>query len=205
VGVTEDFHYQSLEGAVEPTIHFFYDDYFNFMIIRFSPGKTKEVLARLESDWQSLNTLSSFSYFFLDDEFADMYAEQERIGFSAALFSILALIIASLGLFSVASFMIRRKRKEISIRKVMGASLSELALSLTKGYLLLVAIAFVIAIPAAYYLMDEFLQGFAYHIALDPAIFVGAGGLVLLFALISVGLIVLRAAKENPVLALRDE
>lgn len=87
----------------------------------------------------------------------------------------------------------------------MGASLSELAVSLTKGYLLLVAIAFVIAIPAAYYLTDEFLQGFAYHIALDSAIFLIAGGLVLLFALVSVGLIVLRAAKENPVLALRDE
>jgi putative ABC transport system permease protein len=134
-----------------------------------------------------------------------MYREQERIGITAAFFSILAIVIASLGLFSVASFLIRRKRKEIGIRKVMGASLSELSVSLMKGYLLLVLVAFTIATPASYYLMSEFLQGFAYHIALDPTIFVIAGGLVLLFAMISVGLIVLRAAKENPVLALRDE
>ncbi len=205
VGVTEDFHYQSLKNDIEPLMHYPIQDFFNFVVIRFEPGKTQEVLARVEADWRELQSYEGLDYFFVDQEFAAMYAEQERIGFSAALFSILALIIASLGLFSVASFMIRRKRKEISIRKVMGASLSELAVSLTKGYLLLVAIAFVIAIPASYYLMDNFLQGFAYHIALDPAIFVAAGGLVLLFALISVGLIVLRAAKENPVLALRDE
>jgi putative ABC transport system permease protein len=186
-------------------MHYPIQDFFNFVVIRCEPGKIQEVLARVEADWQELQCYEGLDYFFVDQEFAAMYAEQERIGFSAALFSILALIIASLGLFSVASFMIRRKRKEISIRKVMGASLSELAVSLTKGYLLLVAIAFIIAIPAAYYLMDNFLQGFAYHIALDPTIFVIAGGLVLLFAMISVGLIVLRAAKENPVLALRDE
>jgi putative ABC transport system permease protein len=197
IGVTDDYYYQSLKQPIEQS--------FNYVLVRFAPGSTGKVLERLESDWQALDPLAPFSYFFLDDEFAQMYAEQERIGFSAALFSMLGLLIASLGLVSVASFIIRRKRKEISIRKVMGASIGELSTSLSKSYLLLVAIAFIIAVPVAYYLMDNFLQGFAYHIALDPAIFVGAGGLVLLFALVSVGLIVWRAAKENPVLALRDE
>ncbi|MEQ9374107.1 MAG: ABC transporter permease [Imperialibacter sp.] len=205
IGVTEDFHYQSLAGEVQPLIHFLDNVYGSLIVVRFQPGKTSSVLARVEKEWNGLESLSSFDYFFLDQEFAGMYREQERIGISAAFFSILAIVIASLGLFSVASFLIRRKRKEIGIRKVMGASLSELSVSLMKGYLLLVLVAFTIATPASYYLMSEFLQGFAYHIALDPTIFVIAGGLVLLFAMISVGLIVLRAAKENPVLALRDE
>lgn len=205
IGVIEDFHYQSLESSIEPFLHFQNTEYFNYMLVRFTPGRTREVLARLEQDYQALQPLQSFDYFFLDQEFASMYKSQERIGISAGFFSVLAVIIASLGLFSVASFIIRRKRKEISIRKVMGATVWQLAGLLTKTYVILVAVACAIAIPAAYWLMEGFLEDFAYRIRISPLIFVISGMVVLLFAVVSISLIVFRASKENPVLALRNE
>lgn len=205
VGVTEDFHYQSLEGAIEPTIHFFYNDYFNFMLVRSNPQKIKEVLAILENDWESLNALSGFSYSFLDDDFAQMYAEQERMGITSAFFSVIAILIASLGLFSVASFVIHRKRKEISIRKVMGASLANLAALLSQHYIVLVVLAFLLAVPFAYWLLSRFLEGFAYRIPLSWTVFAIAGLVVLIFAVASISLIVFRASRENPVVALRNE
>ncbi len=205
VGVTEDFHYQSLQEKIEPFVHFYYKDYFNYMLVRFEPGRMKEVLGRLENDWKSLNALQGFDYFFLNEEFAGMYREQERIGVSAGFFSVIALLIASLGLFSVASFVIRRKRKEISIRKVMGASVLQLAQHLTTRYLLLVGLAFVCAAPTAWWLMSEFLEEFAYRAPLSVTTFVVSGLLVTTFAVTSIGAIVWRASKENPVLALRNE
>lgn len=205
VGVTEDFHYRSLESNIEPLVHFMQEDYFNYVLIRFKPGRTSEVLDRLEADWQGLQAYQGLDYFFINEEFAGMYAEQERLGLSAALFSALALLIASLGLFSVASFLIRKKRKEISIRKVMGASIGQLSASLSKGYAVLLAVAFVLAIPTSYWVMKGFLEGFAYHITLSPDIYFFAAAVVIFFSAISIGVIVLRASKENPVLALRDE
>lgn len=205
VGVTEDFHYQSLEGEVQPLIHFLDNLYGNLIIIRFQPGKTASVLARVEKEWGELQSLRGFDYFFLDQEFASMYKEQERIGITAAFFSVVAVYIASLGLFSVASFLIRRKQKEISIRKVMGASVAQLTGLLTKSYLLLVGTAFLVATPMAYWLMGKFLDGFAYRISLSPDIFLVSGLVVFIFAVVTISLIVIRASKENPVVALRSE
>lgn len=205
VGVTEDFHYQSLQNDIQPFVHFLSDEYFNYMLVRFDPSRTTDVLKKLESDWAQLNALQGFDYFFLDDEFAGLYKEQERLGLSATFFSVVAIVIASLGLFSVASFMVRSRRREISIRKVVGASIAQLSTLLSRNYLFVVTASLLLAMPPAYWIMEHFLAGFAHRIALSWAMFAVAGVSVALVAILVVALVVVRASRENPVVALRNE
>ena len=146
-----------------------------------------------------------FSYQFLDDSFDDMYRAEQRVGKIALVFSILAILIACLGLFGLATFIAEQRTKEIGIRKVLGASVQGLVQMLSKDFLYLVLIAFVIAVPIAWWLMAKWLQDFAYRVNIGWWIFLAAGVLAGLIALLTVSFQAVRAALTNPVKSLRTE
>ena len=208
VGVVEDYHYQSLQEKIQPMIHFCYlgdEYYYGHIAVRLQPGRTAAGLAVLESAYRSLNPYEPFDYYFLDAEFDKMYRTQERLGFTATLFAGIAVVLASLGLLALAAFAAQLRRKEVGVRKVLGASVTQIIVLLSRNFAGLVAIAFVVACPLIYYATERFLQDFAYRIDLNPDIFLIAGAIALLVAGLSVSAQALRAASANPVDALRDE
>ena len=206
VGVVDDFYYQSLQHEIEPLI-FRYGgpDYVSSLAVRLQPNAVPEGLDALERAYQTLNPYEPFDYFFVDQEFDKMYRAQERLGLTASLFAGIAVVLASLGLLALAAFATRQRRKEVGVRKVLGASVAQIIVLLSRNFAVLVAVAFVVACPLIYYAADQFLQDYAYRISVGLDIFVIAGVVALLIAGLSVSAQAFRAASANPVDSLRDE
>ena len=146
-----------------------------------------------------------FSYRFLDDSFNDMYSSDQRVGKLAISFAILAILIACLGLFGLATYMAEQRTKEIGIRKVLGASVNNMVSMLSKDFIKLVLIASVIAFPVAWWAMHKWLQDFAFRITIGWWVFIAAAVIALLIALLTVSSQAIRAALSNPVKSLRTE
>lgn len=205
IGVVEDYYYQSLKRSIQPVIHFYNPEVTTRLAVRLDPERLQEGIALLEEKWNALDPYEPFDYAFVDESFDKLYKEQERLGTTSSLFSMIAIVIAGLGLFSITSYNIRLRKKEIGIRKVLGASILSIITGLSRNLGLLVMLAFILACPIIYYLSDAFLQDFNYRIVLSPWIFILGGGLVFFTAMLIVGLQSGRAAMENPVNSLRDE
>ena len=204
VGVVKNFHYKSLHHEIEPLI-IMTGDWFEYFSIRIRSDDVAGTLGFLKTQWKEIAPNKPFDYFFLDDDYDKLYRAEEQIGTLFGLFSILAIFVASLGLFGLASFTAQLRIKEIGIRKVLGASVSNLVLMLSKEFALLVSIANLIAWPIAYYAMHRWLQDFAYRIDLEIWAFVLSGFLALFIALTTVSYQAWKVARTNPVDALRYE
>ena len=204
VGVVKDFHYKSLHHEIEPLIIRLVS-WFEYFAIRIRSDDVPSTLSFLKTQWKEIAPNKPFDYFFLDDDYDKLYRTEEQIGTLFGLFSILAIFVASLGLFGLASFTAQRRIKEIGIRKVLGASVSNLVLMLSKEFAILVGIANLIAWPIAYYAMNRWLQDFAYRIDLEIWAFVLSGFLALFIALTTVSYQAWKVARTNPVDALRYE
>lgn len=205
IGVVEDYHYQSLKQAVEPVIHHYTPDSPGRLAVRLDPNRLGEALSLLGQKWDEMGPYEPFDYSFVDEEFDLLYKEQERLSLIATSFSFIGIAMACLGLFSTTSYSIRLRKKEIGIRKVLGASIGSVIMTLSRNFGLLVLISFVIAIPVIYILSAEFLEDYSYRITLSPWIFVAGVGLVFTIAMLVVGIQSRFAALENPVNALMDE
>jgi putative ABC transport system permease protein len=205
IGVVEDYYYQSLKEEIQPLIHFFNPELTARLSVRFYPDRVAEGLAILEEKWNALDPYEPFKYQFVDESFDTLYKEQERLGATSSIFAGIALIIAGMGLFSMAAYSIRLRKKEVGIRRVLGASLGSIVVKLSSDFGVLVILGFVIACPVAWYLMNIFLQDFTYRIQLAPWIFLAAGAVVFAISMLMVGLQSRHAAIDNPVNALRDE
>lgn len=209
IGVVEDFHTESLHETVGPVLlqRHASESWSSgrVLIARLRPddiggalGQVEDVLARYAPD-------AAFEYAFLDDTFDAMYRAEERLARIFATFAGLAVFVACLGLFGLAAFTAERRTKEIGIRKALGASVGHLVGLLSKDFLVLVGIAFVVAAPVAYVVMGRWLEDFPYRVSLQPGVFVLAGVLALLVAVLAVGYHAVRAAAVDPVKALRYE
>ena len=205
VGVVKDFHYQSLHHEIEPLVLMMGGSWIEYLSIRIRSDDIAATLDFLKTQWREVVSDRPFDYFFLDDDYDKLYRAEEQIGTLFGLFSILAIFVASLGLFGLASFTAQRRIKEIGIRKVLGASVSNLVLMLSKEFAILVGIANLIAWPIAYYAMNRWLQDFAYRIDLEIWAFVLSGFLALFIALTTVSYQAWKVARTNPVDALRYE
>lgn len=205
VGVMKNFHYQTVQNKIEPLAIHVYRDYFNYMLIRIPPESTSASLESIENTWNRLIPHYPFEYMFLDEAFDSMYRKEQTIGILLKYFAILAVFVACLGLFGLASFTAEQRTKEIGIRKVLGANTSQLTLLLCREFFLLVLLANLIAWPTAYFVMKNWLQSYAYKINLGLSIFLAAMGLALIIAIISVSYQAIRAALANPVNSLRYE
>lgn len=205
VGVVKDFHYQSLHHEIEPLVLMMGGSWIEYLSIRTRSDDIAATLDFLKIQWREVVSDRPFDYFFLDDDYDKLYRTEKQIGTLFGLFSILAISVASLGLFGLASFTAQLRIKEIGIRKVLGASVSNLVLMLSKEFAILVGIANLIAWPIAYYAMNRWLQDFAYRIDLEIWAFVLSGFLALFIALTTVSYQAWKVARTNPVDALRYE
>ncbi len=206
VGVVRDFHFSDLHQTIEPYAFFLSSGSdFNYIITHTNTAEINEVLPFLESKWKSLVPDEPFTYTFLDEDFERNYVADNRTYHIVISFTIISILISCLGLFGLVTFATRQRTKEIGIRKVNGARISEILTMLNHDFVKWVAIAFVIATPIAYYAMNKWLENFAYKTELSWWIFALAGLLALGIALLTVSFQSWKAATKNPVESLRYE
>ncbi len=205
VGVIDDFHSRSMHESIDPIVFFCKPDWTYIAYVHIKQGETGSAISQLEETHKKLNPEYPLEFAFLDDSFDRMYQTEKTIGSLAFSFTVMAIIISGLGLIGLAAYTAERKKKEISVRKTLGASVSGLVTMMCKEFVKISLIAAVIGCPVAYYLMDQFLQGYAYHTPLQFAPFIYTAGGVMLLALIIVITQVARAATANPMDALRNE
>jgi putative ABC transport system permease protein len=205
VGVVQDFHFASVRHRVEPLVMLYNPNGGGQFSIRMADGDLRAGLAAIEGAWQGLYPGVPFEYSFLSDEFAQLYREEQQFAALSKGFAALALFIACLGLFGLAAYAAEQRQKEIGVRKVLGASVTSVVALLSRDFLLLVAVAFAVGAPLAYWVMSRWLEDFAYRVTLGPGVFALAGALALLIALATVAGQALRAANADPVKSLRSE
>lgn len=204
IGVTEDFHYASVKEKIVPLL-MMASWTRSGLIVKIKTTDVAGFLKDVEKQWKSYSADAPFNYYFADEKFASLYASEQRTGQIFTAFAVLAILIASLGLFGLAAFTIEQRRKEIGIRKVLGASVRNVLLLVSKDFLLLVGIAFIVAIPLTWFAMHQWLQSFAYRATVSWWIFIVAGLLSILIALFTISFRAIRAAVANPVKSLRSE
>jgi putative ABC transport system permease protein len=205
IGVAKDFHQEGLQKAITPLAILLRLGSPNFYSIRINSSNTHESIRDIKTLWDRHFPADPFRYFFLDEYFNKQYVENERFGAVFGLFAALAIVIACLGLLGLSAYNVLQRTKEIGIRKVLGASIKNLLFILSRDFLLLVAIAFVIAVPITWWAMNSWLQEFAYRIQIGWMTFAIAGVLAFSIALITVGLQAHKATLANPVKSLRTE
>jgi len=205
IGVMKDAHFQSLHHKIEPMVFKIFPDWFGTMYIKVRAGDIQASLASLKITWEGLKLGYPFEARFLDDDFENLYRTEQRLGAIFRYFAALAVFIGCLGLLGLASFMAEQKAKEIGIRKVLGASVSGVTLMMSGQFIKWVLAANVIALPAAGIVMNRWLGGFAYRAEIGIGIFLLSAGLSLGLALLTVAFQSIRAARGNPVVALRQE
>ncbi|MCG8373571.1 MAG: FtsX-like permease family protein, partial [Balneolales bacterium] len=205
IGVVEDFHFESLHQSIAPMVFMITRDRNYNIAVRFADSYQEEALAFVEEQWASYLPTFPFSYSLVEDFFADQYNAERTLGETFTYFAILAIIIAVLGLFGLSSFTAQQRIKEIGIRKVLGASLSQLVTLLSMDFAKLVLFAFLLAAPIVWFGMGSWLDGFAYRIGLNPLIFVAGGIIAFTIAMFTISFQAIKAATANPVDSLKTE
>jgi putative ABC transport system permease protein len=205
IGVVRDFHFQSLRQEIEPLVIYISPRFFEYISIRITPDNFPATLAFIKKKWKEWAPGLPFDYFFLDSDFDRFYRAEEREGRVFCGFSFLAIFIACLGLFGLASFTAEQRTKEIGIRKVLGATVPSIVTQLIKEFTKWVLIANFIAWPVGYFAMSRWLENFAYRTRIGPWTFLLSAILVFIIALLTVSFQALRAAFANPSDALRYE
>lgn len=205
VGVIRDYHHYSLRQQVEPMVILMIPPAFNAFTLRLETAELPATLDRLRQTWAGLFPGHPFTYTFVDEAFDQQYQAETRLTRIIGAFAGLAILIACLGLFGLAAFTTAQRRKEIGVRKVLGASVPHIVALLSRRFATLVAVAFLLAVPVAYVALNAFLDDFAYRVSLGPGVFLLAGALALLIALLTVSGLAVRAATADPVRSLRTE
>ncbi len=198
IGVVADYHFASLKDEIAP-LFLYKEEFPNWLFIRTETKNYGQLLANLEQQWKETVSNVPFDYAFVDKEVEKLYDEEKRLGQISIIFTILAILISCLGLFGLVSYMAEQKKKEIGIRKVLGASIGSVVQLLTKDFLKLVLVAFLIATPIAYYFMQRWLEAYTYRIDIQWWVFVLAGGFALIITFFTVGFQSLKSALANPV------
>ncbi len=203
VGVAKDFNFNSLHVAIEPLAIWYQPREIRHVIARFQPGQTEEAIDHLESVWARFAPGVPFTYRFIDDVYDRQYANERRTSRVVAVFAFLAILVACLGLLGLASFTAQSRTREIGVRKVLGASVPGIVGLLSKDFVVLVAVAFAVAVPVAWLVLSRWLSGFAYHIELGPGVFAVALAALMTVAFLTSSTQALRAATTDPVKSLR--
>ncbi|MBI9038129.1 MAG: ABC transporter permease [Bacteroidales bacterium] len=207
IGVIDDFHFNSLHKAVEPSLLCYYPEELRFLNLKLNSGNINTSLETIKAKWNELEKSFPFDYYFLDQDFENFYRADKRMGEIFIYFTIIAIFVACLGLFGLASYSAEQKTKEIGIRKAIGSSVSGIVFMLTKQFVKWILIANIIAWPIAYFYMDKWLGNFAYNIELSDFwwLFVASAVISFAIAVITVSSQALRAATANPVESLKYE
>lgn len=219
IGLARDFHFASLHEAIEPLVlaaepiglfrassdQSFGDSPNPKFSVKINAGNVQPAIQTLRKAWEKVAGDQPFSFAFMDENIDNQYRSETRLGQLVSLATLLAIFIACLGLFGIAALSITKRVKEIGVRKVLGASVQDIVVMLNKGFVLLVGVAALIAIPVAWYFMNGWLADFAFRITLSPWLFLLGGSGAVLIALLTVSLLSFTAARSNPVDAIRTE
>jgi putative ABC transport system permease protein len=208
IGVVKDFHFQSLRDPITPLVLINSENFgggFGLAMARIKAGENTAAIAAIEQKWKQVAPDQPFKYLFLDENFNANYKAERQAGNLFAVFAGLAILVACVGLFGLSAYTAHLRTKEIGIRKVMGASVASTAILLARDFTRMVIIAFVIAIPASWFLAKQWLDGFAYRVEITIGIFVLAGFTTILIAWITVSFQAIRTALLNPVQSLKSE
>lgn len=205
IGVIKDFHFTSLHNQIEPLVLEYNPQWTNNLLIKFRPEKTASVINFLRKKIEDISPGTLFSYSFLDERIAGLYKKEDNMSQVLKAFSILAIVIACIGLFGLAAHASEIRTKEIGIRKVIGASVTNLIRLLSKDFALLVLIGNLVAWPIAWYAVNKWLNEFTYKIEISWQVFVFAALVTFVIAMITVGFHCIRTARANPVKSLRTE
>ena len=209
IGVMKDHHFLSLKQEIAPQVIMLLPRDFNanFLTVRIQSGRNnlEAALKHIDTTWKDFTGDQPLQYFFLDERLETFYAEEKRTGTVTLIFSILAIFIASLGLFGLTLYNSQKRIREIGIRKVMGATETSIVGVITKSVGYAVGIAIVIAMPVAYFMMQDWLRDFPYNIGFQPLLFIGAALLAIVIAMVTVTITSLKAARTNPAIALHYE
>jgi len=205
IGVVEDYHQKSLRYPLEPVRFMPAYSTYSAISVKINPGNVSKSVADIKQKYEAFFPGNIFDYTFLDETFNRQYESEQLFGKAFGIFAGLAIFVACLGLFGLAMFSTVQRRKEIGVRKVLGASVSNILLLLSKDFIRLVLIASIIAFPIAWWVMHKWLQDFSYRINIGWWIFLAAGSAALLVALFTVSFQAIKAAIANPVKSLRTE
>jgi putative ABC transport system permease protein len=205
VGVVRDFHDQSFHEDINPIFITTFPDVYNAYAVKINGANVRNTLAELEKTWTAMHPDKIYEHQFLDEQIAKFYQTEELMLTLIQAFAAMAIFIGCLGLYGLVSIMAVQKTKEVGIRKVLGASVSQILWLFSKEFLLLIGIAFLIATPVAYYFMQQWLENFAYSVPFRVGYFALALGASVLIALLTAGYKSIKASLANPVKSLRNE
>jgi putative ABC transport system permease protein len=204
IGVVRDFHFESLHSSIEP-VALYRGDTAEYLVVHLTEEDLPASLATLREIWQRFAPRQPLNYSFLDEHVAGLYTAERQMRQVMGVFTTLALFIAALGLFSLTTAVVEQRTKEMGIRKILGATIPELLALLSRAFLGPVLVAFIIAAPTAWWLMADWLDGFAYRAELNPWIVLLAGWIALVTAMMTISGRTLRVARVQPVDVLRQE
>lgn len=206
IGVVKDFHFNSIHSQIEPFFFAFNPDWRSMASLRLDNSQpVSKVISAIEQVFKKHNPAYPFEYDFVDKDFNELYKSEQLIGKLARVFSFLAIFVACLGLFGLAAFSAEQRIKEIGVRKVLGASLGNIVLLMSREFLLLVSISILVASPISWYVMDNWLDDYEYHIQISWWVFAVVAALTLGIAFVTVSFQSIRAALADPVKSLRSE
>lgn len=204
-GVLKDFNFTTLHEEIEPVVIFAEYNYFGKILIKTSGSNTAAALSQIQKTWKTIYPDKTLDYTFLDDEYSMLYQSEKRTTTILNIFSAITIMVSCLGLFGLAVFTATQRKKEIGVRKVLGASVTQVMTLLSKDFLKLVLIAILVAAPLAWYAMDLWLQNFAFKVDMPYGLFFIAGAIGLFIAFVTVSFQAIKAAIANPVKSLRTE
>jgi len=204
IGIVKDFHFESFYKKIGPAF-FTFSNKNPVTVAKIKAGTAQQTIAGIKNLYHKYNAGLDFNYAFLDDDYNKLYASEQRVSLLSRYFAGIAILISCLGLFGLAAFTAQKRQKEIGIRKVIGASVSNIVAMLSKDFLVLVCLALLIAIPLSWWAANEWLQSFAYRINIGPLVFIITGASVLLITLLTISFQSIKAAIANPVKSLRTE
>jgi ABC-type antimicrobial peptide transport system permease subunit len=205
IGVVKDFNYKHQSQEIDPLILTYYPDFYNLILIKVNSMNLESLITRIESIWDQFVSQYPFEYNFMDEDFDNLYKNEQNMGSLFQIFTALAVFISCLGLFGLATFVVERRTKEIGVRKVLGASSAGLISMLIKDFTKWVILANIIAWPLAWYFINKWLQNYAYRTDINLVPFCVAGFSAILIAIITVMFQTFKAANANPVDALKYE
>ena len=205
MGVVKDFQSESKHKAIRPCVLMYRADNFYMASVKLAPANMNKTIEAIDKSWSALFRQNIFSYEFLDDHIAEWYRQEEKEYTAFKMFAAVAILIGCLGLYGLVAFAAAQRTKEVGIRKVLGASLTDIVLLFSKEFVLLIAVAFLIAAPVAYYVMNNWLHSFAYQINIGANIFVIAIMSSFVIAACTIAYEAIKSAVTNPVKSLRIE
>jgi putative ABC transport system permease protein len=206
IGVTEDFNFNSLHHKINTLSLVVHPEWgYDEMSVKISGQNTEEAIAFIKKTWDAHISSYPFSYTFLDQHFDVLYRSDQQLSSVVAIMASLAILISCMGLFGLAAITTERKTKEIGIRKVLGASESQITILLSRDFTLLIIVSCLLASPVTYWLLSTWLNSFAYRIEINPLLFLAGAGIALAIAVATISYHTIRSARSNPVDSLRYE